>query len=80
MKRLLILIVLVLAGCGDREPEQTPEDVIKEVHSELPSPTPNEITPQAPNQKLTAPQIDLGLDMAKGLVQRESYLRSLSDM
>ena len=39
MKRLLILIVLVLAGCGDREPEQTPEDVIKEVHSELPSPT-----------------------------------------
>ena len=33
MKRFLILIVLVLAGCGDREPEQTPNEVIKQVNA-----------------------------------------------
>ena len=34
MKRLLILIALVLAGCGDSEPEQTPKEVIEQVNAD----------------------------------------------
>ena len=37
MKRLLILIVLVLPGCGDREPEQaaTKQNLIREIISQV---------------------------------------------
>ena len=34
MKRLLILIVLLLTGCGDSEPEQTSKEVIEQVNAD----------------------------------------------